>query len=203
MTPVRIPDVAYISVTFFFPPCRVSTLWLSSSKWIARGGRRFRCVHFCAMHSQCLPKTVIATPRVRKKGSTRTLDKDVKYWPSYHWPRFLTRKGGESFMPFFRQTSDNAIIAVTKGKRVVLCFINSRVRKIRNEASSCPGIFSRTLRVLLLLFFMKPILGNRYLRSRGFIVSEPRETHPRSEIADVPTSPCPPFDNLGCVALFY
>jgi len=27
-----------------------------------------------------------------------------------------------------------------------LCFINPRVRKIRNEASSCPGIFSRTLR---------------------------------------------------------
>ena len=29
---------------------------------------------------------------------------------------------------------------------VLLCFINPRVRKIRNEASSCPGIFSRTLR---------------------------------------------------------
>ena len=27
-----------------------------------------------------------------------------------------------------------------------LCFIDPRVRKIRNEASSCPGIFSRTLR---------------------------------------------------------
>jgi len=26
------------------------------------------------------------------------------------------------------------------------CFIDPRVRKIRNEASSCPGIFSRTLR---------------------------------------------------------
>jgi len=31
--------------------------------------------------------------------------------------------------------------------RVLLCFINPRVRKIRNEASSCPGIFSRTLRL--------------------------------------------------------
>jgi len=30
--------------------------------------------------------------------------------------------------------------------RVLLCFINPRVRKIKNEASSCPGIFSRTLR---------------------------------------------------------
>jgi len=29
---------------------------------------------------------------------------------------------------------------------VLLCSINSRVRKIRNEASSCTGIFSRTLR---------------------------------------------------------
>jgi len=50
----------------------------------------------------------------------------------------------------------------------------------------------------LLLCFMKPILGNRYVRSRGFIVSESMETHPRSEIADVPTSPCPILDNLGC-----
>jgi len=25
---------------------------------------------------------------------------------------------------------------------------------------------------------IKPILGNRYVGSRGFIVSEPRETHP-------------------------
>jgi len=28
----------------------------------------------------------------------------------------------------------------------LLCFIDPRMRKIRNEASSCPGIFSRTLR---------------------------------------------------------
>jgi hypothetical protein len=28
-------------------------------------------------------------------------------------------------------------------------------------------------------------------------VSEPRESHPRSEIADVPSSLCPPLDNLG------
>jgi len=28
---------------------------------------------------------------------------------------------------------------------VLLCFIDPRVKKIRNEASSCPGIFSRTL----------------------------------------------------------
>jgi len=50
-------------------------------------------------------------------------------------------------------------------------------------------------------FFIKPILWNRYVRSRGFIVSEPRETHPRSEIGDVSTSPCPPLDNLGCLDL--
>jgi len=29
---------------------------------------------------------------------------------------------------------------------VLLCLIDPRVRKIRNEASSCPGIFSSTLR---------------------------------------------------------
>ena len=47
------------------------------------------------------------------------------------------------------------------------------------------------------------VLLNQYwgivVWSLGFIVSEPRETHPRSEIADVPTSPCPPLDNLGCL----
>jgi len=51
--------------------------------------------------------------------------------------------------------------------------------------------------VCVLLGFIRPILGNRYVRSRGFIVSEPRETHPRSEISIVPTSPCPPLENLG------
>jgi len=50
----------------------------------------------------------------------------------------------------------------------------------------------------VLLCFIKQILGNCYVRSRGFIMSDPRETHPRSEIADVPTLPCPPLDNLGC-----
>ena len=30
-------------------------------------------------------------------------------------------------------------------KCMLLCFIDPRVRKIRNEASSCLGIFSRTL----------------------------------------------------------
>jgi len=51
--------------------------------------------------------------------------------------------------------------------------------------------------VCVLLCFIKPIFGNRYVRSRGFIVSEPRETHPRSEIADVPTSPFPPWITWG------
>jgi len=47
-------------VTFLFlPPYWVSTQWLSSSKWLPRGGGCSRCVNFCAMHSQCLPKTVM------------------------------------------------------------------------------------------------------------------------------------------------
>jgi len=55
-----------------------------------------------------------------------------------------------------------------------------------------------SLCVFIFFCFIKPILGNHYVRSRGFIVSEPRETHPRSEITDVPTLPCPPLDNLWC-----
>ena len=54
-----------------------------------------------------------------------------------------------------------------------------------------PMLGNRYVRSRVLLWFIKSILGNRYVRCRGFIVSEPRKTHPRSEIADVPTSPCP------------
>jgi len=36
----------------------------------------------------------------------------------------------------------------------------------------------RASRSAVLLCFIKPILGNRDVRSRGFIVSESRETHP-------------------------
>ena len=38
------------------------------------------------------------------------------------------------------------LISVCYYTKVLLCFIDPRVRKIRNEASSCPGIFSRTVR---------------------------------------------------------
>jgi len=54
------------------------------------------------------------------------------------------------------------------------------------------------LSLCVLLCFIKPILGSRYVRSRGFNVSEQSKTHPWSEIANVPTSPWPPLDNLGC-----
>jgi len=37
--------------------------------------------------------------------------------------------------------------------------------------------------VCVLLCFIKPILGNRYVRSRGFIMSEPRETQPNHHIS--------------------
>jgi len=38
---------------------------------------------------------------------------------------------------------------------VLICFIDPRVRKIRNEASSCPGIFARTLRGYSLINTLK------------------------------------------------
>ena len=34
---------------------------------------------------------------------------------------------------------------IFSARRVLLCFIDARVRKIRNQAFNCPGIFSRTL----------------------------------------------------------
>jgi len=40
----------------------------------------------------------------------------------------------------------NSLLKKGAWESVLLCFIDPRVRKIRNEAFSCPGIFSRTLR---------------------------------------------------------
>ena len=57
------PNVLIFFLTFFWPPYQVSTQCLSSSKWLTRGGKRPRCVHFCAVHSQCLPKTVFCISR--------------------------------------------------------------------------------------------------------------------------------------------
>ena len=57
------PNHAHLLSDFFWPPYQVSTQCLSSSKWLTRGGRRPRCVHFCAMLSQCLPKAVQWTER--------------------------------------------------------------------------------------------------------------------------------------------
>ena len=37
-------------------------------------------------------------------------------------------------------------------------------------------------------------MGNHYVRSRGFHCEWAKGEHPRSEIADVPTSPCPPLE---------
>jgi len=41
---VRFPAVV---LWFFLPSCWVSTQWLSSTKWIPRGGRHFRCAFLC------------------------------------------------------------------------------------------------------------------------------------------------------------
>ena len=82
-----------------------------------------------------------------------------------------------------------------------LHFDTKNIKQIRMEISfSTDRRLSQSAfrRSCVLLCFIKPILGNRYVRSRGLIVSEPRETHPRSKIADVLTLTCPPFDKLGC-----
>jgi len=64
--------------------------------------------------------------------------------------------------------------------RATLLLRTTCMRLCCNGVASCACV---------LLCFIKPILGNRYVLSRGFIVSESRETHPRSECV--------------CVALFY
>jgi len=60
----------------------------------------------------------------------------------------------------------------------------SRLPYYRTPCVCVPDLI-RVLAVCVLLCFIKPILGNRYVQCRGFIVSELRETHPRSKIADV------------------
>jgi len=53
----------------------------------------------------------------------------------------VDEKGSEYILT---HTGPRKFTGTTRGG-VLLCFIDPRVRKIRNEASSCPGIFSRTL----------------------------------------------------------
>jgi hypothetical protein len=53
---------------------------------------------------------------------------------------------GLKFPPRKIGPATGVIIGEWKCGGVLLCFIDPRVRKIRNEASSCPGIFSSTLR---------------------------------------------------------
>ena len=41
------------------------------------------------------------------------------------------------------------------------------------------AVIGTSASMFVFLCFIKPILGNHYVRSRVFIVSEPRETHPQ------------------------
>jgi len=60
----------------------------------------------------------------------------------------LTRRKINTLYP--RVSTRSSLLGALQSLRpqmsVLLCCINPRVRKIRNEASSCPGIFSRTPR---------------------------------------------------------
>ena len=65
---------------FFWPSCLVSTQWLSSSKRQPRGGRRFRSfVHFCALHSQCWPKTVFGIHKLARQLHQERTQMEVQY----------------------------------------------------------------------------------------------------------------------------
>jgi len=60
---------------------------------------------------------------------------------SFHWN--VAKEAFELWAWALKQLSK---MSPQVGSAVLLCLIDPRVRKIRNEASSCPGIFSRTLR---------------------------------------------------------
>jgi len=59
--------------------------------------------------------------------------------------RLCVASGFLVFGLLFRHTASPPSTAGTNTSVVLFCFIDPRVGKIRNEASSCPGIFSRTL----------------------------------------------------------
>jgi len=88
---------------------------------------------------------------------------------------------------------------------VLICFIDPRVRKNKNEASSCPGIFSRTLRF-------------GHAASGGALAPEPLRTtgvgpevivvqfchffrtHAHTQNLVSPMSPCGAHDTHACCA---
>ena len=54
--------------------------------------------------------------------------------------------GGGNFFKAVSKVDRNTETDILRFFDPRVCFIDPRVRKIRNQASSCPGIFSRTLR---------------------------------------------------------
>ena len=60
----------------------------------------------------------------------------------------------------------------------------SAVKFVQCDQHSAFHMQTPIMLLCVLLCFIEPILRNRYVRSRSFIVSEPREMHPRSEIAE-------------------
>jgi len=81
---------------------------------------------------------------------------------------------------FFYSNIGESLCTVTpdnKGVCVLLCFINPRVMKIRHETSSCPGIFSRTLRFycdMNMNVFSNDLFGLQFGRAASGRASAPQ-----------------------------
>ena len=140
------------------------------------------------LHKHTLPNTHFFTHTTHRGKCTRKCMHTHAHLHVHTSTRTIKdqRLAQVRLLPGYDQQAATMIVSQRQVGTMVFLRVFYR-RHVPKCACLCSGDDS-----CVLLCFIKAILGNRYVRSRGFIVGEPRKTHPRSEIADVPTSPCPP-----------
>ena len=105
-------------------------VWFKSTSW----GEEIPTKHMYQFKCNQTLDVLVSTP------SLKTYCIANSHSSKYEFKKLVSKKKMERIRVCKRQHERR------QNDRVLLCWIDPRVRKIRNDASSCPGILSRTLR---------------------------------------------------------
>ena len=120
---------------------------MARSAWIAEWSGR--CKSICTWQLQLLPTELKAQLTLQMKSDpilpvvlTGLLAQLTTAWTVI---TKVPRKGTIGSLPKLWVSMEHHLSWLSCFSGLLICFVDPRVRKIRNEASNCPGIFSRTL----------------------------------------------------------